>query len=143
MMDYFGGRTDDQGRLYADAYVPDPHFYFGDFTVGASLLTQKNAIPMSGLEDYFAIFRLMAVSTGAFRAKIYFAADGKSLTTGAAGTTDRMRSEGLFGTASRPHVLPCPWIIPGKSTIYLDLEDVTGNSNAIHPIFAGVRLNLK
>ncbi len=146
MTDYFGGRSDPQGRPFASAYVPDPHFYFGDFTVGALATLTRQTIALSGEEDYFAICRLTAVSSGSFRAKIYFATDGKSLTSGGTigGTTDRARSECLFGTASRPAVLPVPVIIPGRSTIYLDLEDVANNgNNAIHPVFSGVRLNLK
>lgn len=144
-MDYFGGRTDDQGNLLSEAYVPDPHLYFGDFSVGAGLQLQRQSITLSGIEDYFAIIHLTAVYSGAFRVKIYFATNGASLSTGIpSGNTDRVRVECIYGTAQRPSFLPAPVIIPGNSTIYQDFEDVANNgTNNIHTVFTGLRLNRK
>jgi hypothetical protein len=137
VFDYFGNQLD------PSLYFARTGKYFFD-TAGSGLtalqiLLNQN-ITLRGQEMYFAIMRLMATSTGAFRASIYTSTSERYSYGTINATTDRVRGECLFGTAQRPAVLPVPIIIPGTSAIGIDLEDVSNATNALHLVFEGVRL---
>lgn len=133
-MDYFGGQLD------ITKFIARTHKYFGDFTLAANQLLTAQQITLRGHEMYFAIMRLMATSTGAFRVQLYSSDSERYHSPSPGATNDRVRSECLFGNASRPGVLPVPIIIPGSSNILLDIEDVSAAPNTLHLVFEGVRL---
>ena len=134
MLDYFGNQLD-PNQFYFRSYK-----YFGDFTLTALQVLTGQTIALKGQEQYFAIMRLMSVSTGSFRASLYTSSSERYQSSTLQGTTDRVRGECMFGTASRPAVLPVPIVIPGSSTIQLDLEDVSNAGNTLHLVFEGARL---
>lgn len=142
-MDYFGNQRDPSGRLFSQSYQRTPGKYFGDFTLTSQQLVMNNSITLKGQEDYFAICRLMSHQTGTFRACLHIA-NGDRFSWGPInGSTDRTWNDCMFGTASRPAVLPVPIIIPGSSTIYLDLEDTSVAGNTVHAVFEGFCLYLQ
>jgi hypothetical protein len=133
--DYFGGQIDPAAFIYRS------HKYFGDFNLTANQLLTNQQITLRGSEAFFAIMRLMSTQTGNFRAQLYSSSTERYHHGGHSGaTTDRVRGECLFGTASRPGVLPVPIIVPGDAAILLDLEDVSGGVNALHLVFDGTRM---
>jgi hypothetical protein len=137
--DYFGGQLDQHGG--AAGFLFRSHKYFGDFDLTALQVKNNQQITLRGPEAFFAIMRLMSTSTGAFRAQIYTSSTERYHSGGHAGaTTDRVRGECLFGTASRPGVLPVPIIVPAHANIILDLEDVSNAVNSLHLVFDGCRL---
>lgn len=133
-MDYFGNQID------ISRFVAVTHKYIFDGSLLASQLLTAQRVNLNGNPMYFAIMRLMCVATGHFRCQIYTDSSNRyhSATIGA--TNDRVRDECLFGTASRPAVLPVPIIIPGTGGILLDLEDVSAAPNTLHLVFEGVNL---
>lgn len=134
MMDYFGGQLD------PSQFQARPYKYFGDFTLTANQILSGQTITLRGQEMFFAIMRLMAVSTGPFRISLYSSTSERYQSGGLSTTTDRVRSECMFGSAQRPGVPPVPIVIPGSSTITQDLEDVSGANNSLHLVYEGVRL---
>lgn len=134
MLDYFGNQID------PNQYVWKPGKYFGDFTLTSLQILTNQAIQLRGQEQYFAIFKLMSTQTAAFRAKIYTPGASDALPSNSFGTTDRCRSECLYGTASRPGVLPGVFLIPGSSSILHDLEEILGAGNTLHLVYEGWRM---
>lgn len=134
MLDYFGNQLD-PSQFYFRTYK-----YFGDFTLTALQVLPGQNIALKGQEMYFAIMRLMCTNTGAFRVSLYTSSSERYQSGTISGTSDRVRGECYFGTASRPAVLPVPIVIPGSSNITQDLEDVSNASNALHLVYEGVRL---
>ena len=61
MLDYFGNQLD-PSQFYFRTYK-----YFGDFTLNALQVLPGQNIALKGQEMYFAIMRMMSVSTGSFR----------------------------------------------------------------------------
>lgn len=134
MLNYFGNQLDES------QYRFETFKYFGDFTLTALQLLTQQAITLKGQEDYFAIMRLMSVSTGAFRVSIYDSTAHRYSSGTFNATTDRVRSECMYGTASRPGVLPVPIVIAGAGVINHDLEDVSNSGNTLHLVYEGVRM---
>jgi len=132
--DYFGNQLNPQ------AFSARTGKYFNDYTLTANQLITNQSITLTGQEMYFAIMRLMSVQTGAFRVSVYTSTSERYQYGTQNATTDRVRNECYFGTAQRPAVLPVPIIIPGSSAIMMDLEDVSGGTNALHLVFEGARL---
>ena len=132
--DYFGNQLD-PAQFSART---GKYFYDGVLT-SLQLLTNQS-ITLRGQEMYFAIMRLMYVSTGAFRSNLYTSTSERYTYGTINATTDRVRVECMYGTAQRPAVLPVPMIIPGSSQIMFDLEDVSAAGNTLHLVFEGVRL---
>jgi hypothetical protein len=134
MLDYFGNQLDPA------KYIFRTYKYFGDFALTALQVLPGQSITLKGQEAFFAIMRCMAVSTGAFRVSLYTSNSERYQSGSLSATTDRVRSEAMYGTASRPAVLPVPIVIPGSSNIVHDLEDVSNGNNSLHLVYEGVRL---
>lgn len=134
MPDIFGGQIDPSRFIFRT------HKYLGDFTLQANQLLTAQQITLRGHEMYFAILRLMSTQTGPFRCQIYTSDSERYHSPSPGATNDRVANACLFGTASRPAVLPVAIIIPGSSAIVLDLEDISGASNSLHLVFEGVRM---
>ncbi len=132
--DYFGNQLD------PSQYVARTRKYFGDFTLTALQLLTNQPITLRGQEMFFAIMRLMCTNTGSFRVQLYTSTSERMNAGTISGTTDRVRSECMYGTASRPAVLPVPMVIPGSSSILHDLEDVSNAGNTLHLVYEGVGL---
>lgn len=132
--DYMGNQLD------PSQYIARTGKYFGDFALAGNQLLTNQQITLRGQEMYFAIMRLMSTSTGSFRCSLYTSTSERYQAGSLGSTTDRVRGECYFGTASRPAVLPVPIVISGSSGILLDLEDVSGANNALHLVFEGARL---
>jgi len=133
VLDYFGNQID------PSQYVWKPGKYFSDFTLTSLQLLTNQAIQLRGQEQYFAIFKLMSVQTNPFRVKLY-TTGGDTIPANSAGTTDRIRSECLYGTASLPAVLPGVLLIPGSGSILHDLEEILTAGNSLHLVYEGWRL---
>ncbi len=130
-------------QLDLDAFIPVPGRYIGDFNLNANQLLGNQAIQLQGHEMYFAVFKLLAVATNAFRVKLFSTISGSVLTLpngNVAGSSDRARSDLLYGTASRPGILPAFWLIPGTGQILHDFEEIAGAGNTIHVEYEGLRL---
>ena len=127
--------------LDLDRYRPSTSKAIGDFTLVANQTLLNQRIEFKGSFEFFAVFRLMSVQTGAFRCRLATDESHRySHAATAGGTNDRVRNECLFGTASRPAVLPVPLLIPRTNGILLDIEDVSGAGNTLHLVFEGVEL---
>lgn len=134
-------QTDFEGQIPLQNYIARDAKYFNDWTLNANQILFNQQIRLSGGEMYFAVERLMSVQTGAFRVSLYTSSsDRYNFNGNPQGTTDRVRSECFFGTASRPAIPTVPIIIPGSAYIGLDLEDVSGAQNTLHIVLEGRRL---
>ncbi len=133
-MDYFGNQLD------ISKFIAVTHWYVGDFTLAALQLLTAQRITLDGNPLYFAIMRLMSNSTGRFRCQIATDTSQRYASASVGGLNERVRDDCLFGTASRPAVLPVPILVPGSGGILLDLEDISAAPNVLHLVFEGVQL---
>lgn len=137
MDNYFGGQL--PGKV--DDYIFRSKKYIGDFTLAGFQLLSAQRIVLLGTALYFVLMRLMQVATSTVWRCALYTDDQLRVVGGSLAALDRVRSECLFGTASRPGVLPVPILIPGAGNIVLDLEDVSGAPNALHLVFEGVEIH--
>lgn len=132
MLDIFGGKID------PSQYTFEAAMYFLDITLTASQLLTNQTIQLKAGEDFFFGLRRMSTQTGAFRIQIYDTTSRRYVYNGTvtAATTDRARYETLFGTASRPGVMPIGQIFIGA--IIMDVEDISAAPNTLHIAFEGL-----
>jgi hypothetical protein len=145
-MDIFGGQLD------PNQFIFRPHKYLGDFNLlstahGGPAVNTSLSVTLRGNEMFFIILRLMAVGLGAesglpihWRTQIYTSTSQRYHSSGIINGNDRVRDECLWGNASRPAVLPLAIIIPGSSSILLDLESLDLSQDALlHLVFDGIQ----
>lgn len=134
MIDIFGGQID------PEQFVFKPFKYIRDITLTASQVLLAQSVNLRGTEAFFAILRLMAFSTSRFRTQLYTSTSQRYFANGAPGGNDRVRDDCLWGTSARPAVLPVAILVPGSSSIMLDLEDISADTNVLHLVFDGLQL---
>ena len=137
--DYYGNQLD------PNAFVARTHKYILDISLTSLQLLTAQQITLRGTEMYFAIMRLMAVASdttglASFRCAMYTSNSDRYQAASLGGVSDRVIASCLFGTASRPAVLPVPIVIPGTASLLLDLENLVASGNDLHLVLEGVRL---
>jgi hypothetical protein len=139
--EYYGNQLD------PSKFLARTHKYIYDKTgILTTVLLTSEALTLRGTEMYFAIMRLMGTCTGGslgladFRIALYTSTSDRYQACSLGGTNDRVNGSCMFGTASRPAVLPVPIVIPGSGAILMDIENSSGSTIALHLVFEGVRL---
>ena len=85
-------------------------------------------------DSSFLIEKLMSYHDGAYNALI------RDTSKNLGWSNIQLRTENLFGTAQFPNRLQTPILLPPSSTIYLDLQDLSGLANDIDIAFEGYRI---
>jgi len=141
-MDIFGGQIDPSQFIYR------PYKYVADFSLTTLQLLTSQSVTLRGTEMFFAILRTMAVGVLAsdgvtavhWKTQLYTSTSQRYNGSGITNGNDRIRDECFWGTASRPYVLPIAIMIPGSSSILLDLENLASATVNLHLVFDGLQL---
>ena len=126
-------------QMNPDDFIYKPAKYLRDFVLTASQILTSQSVTLTGDEDFFCVLRLMSTQTGAWRSQIYVTASDRLNANGLNTGNDRCRNACQWGDASRPYVLPVAIIVPAKSAILLDLEDISVAGNTLHLVFDGLK----
>lgn len=94
---------------------------------------QQNLSIPTYSDSFFVVTKLVAVSTGTFKARFFNGSTGRLL------NDIYVNNVNLFGTIQLPNILRDPIVIPPSSNFVLDITDLSGGANTIQCSLVGYR----